>query len=344
MEKYIIWYMLSLKENVKKKGSWLAVSGMVFLVWIVAGISIPSYKNMQVGIWCGSSETANLIKEGLATEKAVFEFVEYQSQNELHLDVTSGKMDCGFIFAEDFEEKINEGNSKDLILYLATPFTSKGEVLKETVYSVFFKVYSENILYETEIEIYGEHDEKRMQQLLEQNRKYLSGNEVFQIQIEEMQNKVQKVPKEKQGDAISGLIGLFLFLTMFMAYGRTQLKEIDKVEFALGKIERWCYRYVKMLASAFIPSVVGILWIVNRADSQGLCFEFVRLIVFILLSAVWINIVGRALGRAEHLPMWILSLVLIHLIICPVFFDFSQYVPAITWIRYLLPLSWYQMW
>ena len=344
MEKCIIWFFLSLKENIKKRDSWLAVLGMLFLVWIVSGISIPSYKNMQVGIWCGSSQTANQIKEELVAEKNAFEFVEYRNKDELYGDVTSGKIDCGFIFEEDFDEKINERNSKNLILYLSTPYTSKGEVLKETVYSVLFKLYSENILSSAEIEIYGEHDENRMEQLLERNQKYQEGNEVFQIQIKEVQHEVREVSQQKTADMISGLIGLFVFLTMFLAYGKTQLGENDNVELALGKMERWCYRYIKMLAAAFIPAAAGIILLVNRSQSQGFCMESAGLALFILLSAVWINIFGRTLGRAEHLPTWILSLTLIHLIICPGFFDCSQYVPAITGIRYLLPLSWYQMW
>lgn len=261
----------------------------------------------------------------------------------MYLDVTSGKIDCGFIFADDFDEKMNEKNSRDLILYLATPFTSKGEVLKETVYAVLFQVYSENILSNAEKEIFDEHNEERMEQILEINKSYLEGNDVFQIQIEEVQEAPETF-QEEPADRIQGLVGLFIFLTMFLTYGHTQLKESDNVELALGGKERWCYRYVKMLAAAFLPSVVGILLLINRTQSCGIYGEFGRVVLFVLLSAVWINIVGGALGRAEHLPTWILSFVIVHLIVCPVFYDFSQYVPAIAWIRYLLPLGWFQMW
>ena len=344
MEKYVIWYVLSLKENIKKRGSWLAVLGMVFLVWVVSEISIPSYKNMQAGIWCGSSQSAYQIKEELLEAESEFEFVEYQSKEELYQDVTAGKIDCGFAFAEDFDEKMNTGEQKDLILYLSTPFTSKGEVLKETVYAAFFKIYSEHVLGDAETDIFGEHDEKRMEQLLEINQDYLQGNEVFQVHMEEIENAKMDVVEEKQVNEIAGLIGLFVFLTMFLAYGRTQLRDSDNVELALGKMERWCYRYVKMLASACIPSVAGMILIVSRTRGLGFCEESVRLVGFVLLCGLWINIVGSALGRAEHLPMWILAFVMVHLIVCPVFFDFSKYVPVIAKIRYLLPLGWYLMW
>lgn len=344
MEKCIIWYVLSLKENIIKRGSWLAVFGMLFLVWIADGIQIPDYENMKIGICDGGSETAKQITAELLREKGAFDFLEYQNKEKLKLDVKSGRLDCGFIFTEDFEEKIKEINSKDMILYYATPFSSKGEVAKEKVYTAFFKIYSEQLLTNSEAEIFGGHEEERMRKLLQKNQTYQESNAVFQIQIEEVQGETFDNDKEKQWDAISGLIGLFIFLTMFLAYGRTQQKVNDKVEAALNRPQRWCYRYIKMLAAAFLPTVIGSTVILNRPKSRGFCMEILCLTLFILLGALWISIFGSILRKAENLTIWILVLLLMHLFICPLFFDLSEYVPAVAWIRYLLPLSWYQMW
>lgn len=341
MEKYLIWYLLSLKDHLKKRGSYLAVFGMIFLVWLVSGISIPSYKNMQIGISCGDSLIAKQIKEELISQENAFSFVEYEEQDELTEDVTNGKIDCGFVFSENFDEMFEKQTTKDAILYITTPFSTKAEVLKEKVYVAIFKLHSEQILLDAETKIFKYQDEERTKQLLEKNRLYLQGNDIFQMEIDTVNSQKSNEKTNVSSNVVSGLVGLSIFLMMFLSYGMTQRKEGDNVELALIKKEQFYYRFIKMTAVAFLPSFCGFILIVNTPQSRGFFIELFLLIVFVLLSSLWISVVGKCLGRAEYLSRWILSLLLLHMIVCPIFFDCAKYVPAIAWIRWVVPLGIY---
>ena len=341
MEKFIIWYFLSLKENLKKRGSWLATFGVLFLIWIVSDISVPKYENMQVGIWCQDGVYTKAIKAELFSDKNLFSFVEYEEQQVLTEDVLNGSIDCGFIFVENFDEKLETKRIRDAIIYIATPFSSKGFVAKEKVYAAFLKQYSKKILSSLEDEIFLIEDETRISRISDMNQRYQEGTEIFHIEIKEINQNTEKKDNISEKKIIRGLIGLFLFLTMFLSYGTTRLKEGDNVEAALNKKERFCYRYVKMMSAIFLPSAFGILILLNYSQSRGMIHEICHLMVFLLISALWISFVGLGLGRAEHLPLWIFSLIIVHLLICPIFYDVSQHISAMKWIRNILPLTMY---
>lgn len=346
MEKIVIWYFLSLKECLKKRSSWLWLFGMLFLLWSTAGISIPDYKNMNVGICGRDSLYAEAIIESIFYKDESFLAVEYETQEELERAVTAGIVDCGFVFLKDFDRYIKENNPEDAILYISSPFSSKGEVAKERVFAAFLKLYSEEILKELEPDIFGNHNPKRMEAILEKNKRYQEGTEVFQMQITPVEaasgNAKQKEELCKDADKlIRGLVGLSVFLTMFLSYGSARLKEGDNVEAALSRKETFVYRYVKMMAAAFLPSLLGVVILQSDSFKGNFWQETAILICFLVLSATWISVVGRLLGRAEHLPLWLVSLSMVHILICPVICDFSIYMPAIKWLRYLLPLTVY---
>lgn len=341
MERVMIWYVLSVKNYLKKRSSYLTVLGMVFLIWIISGISIPSYTNMKAGLLCGDSSIANQIKESLVAEENDFEFITYEDENELIEDVISGTVDCGFVFSTDFDDMFQERNTDKGISYYATPFSTKGEVLKEKIFSVYFEYYSQNILEDVEEDVFGDKDETRMEEILETNQFYLEGNDIFQVEIQQAGDTEIENKQQESYDMVAGLVGLCIFLAMFFAYAETQLMESDHVELALNRKDQFIYRYVKMLASAVLPSVSGLILILMFGQNRGIMVEGLHLILFVCLSALWLNLVGRWLGRAEDLSTWMLSMIVLHLLICPIFYDFSIYVPAIKWLRYLLPLGIY---
>lgn len=296
---------------------------------------------MQIGISCGDSLLANQIKQELISQENAFSFVEYEDQDTLTEDVTNGKIDCGFVFAENFDEMFEEQKTNEAILYITTPFSTKAEVLKEKVYVALFQLHSEQILVDAEKTIFRYENKERTKELLKRNRAYLQGNEIFQMDINNVNYQESSKEPKAQSNVVSGLVGLSIFLMMFLTYGMTQRKEGDNVELALIKKEQYCYRFIKMIATATLPSVCGFLLIVNTPQSRGFFVELFLLFLFVLVSGLWISIVGKCLGRAEYLSRWILSLVLLHIIICPIVFDCAKYVPAIAKLRLAFPLGIY---
>lgn len=343
MERYLIWYVLSLKNYLKKRSSYLTILGMIVLIWLISGISTPDSLNMKTGLYCGMSSVAHQIKDSLVAEESDFEFVIYEEEETLIQDVIQGKIDCGFVFAEDFDKMFECRDTVDGITYYKTPFSTKGEVLKEKIFASYFELYSRNILEDAETDVFGNKNPERLEELLEKNELYLEGNAVFHLEIETWKDIQTEAKQNKDKLSMNGFVALAVFLIMFLSYAETQLSESDRVGLALSRREQLIYQFIKMQAAAILPSILGIVLIWNLGFGANVFYEILRFGVFLLLSGLWISIVGSRLSRAEDLPMWLLSIIVIHILVCPIFYDFSLYIPAIKWIRNLLPLGIYYM-
>ena len=339
MERYIIFYLLSLKNHMKKRETYFAVLGMVFLLWVISGISVPNAKTMKAGIICGNSSVACQIKENLDIEKEGFEFVEYENEEKLTIDVINGKVDCGFVFSMDFDRMYEERNTDDGILYLSTAVSSKGEVLKEKVYAAFLCLYSDQILIDAEEKVFGDYNTTREEKLAKQNKIYQNGTDIFQIKIEEIAGNNLNENIDVLCDTISGVIGLSIFIIMFLSYGVSQVDGSDHVEKALIRKERYMYRLINMLTAAILPMVTGVIWKIGMYKNLNIFMEILCLFFFVIVSAVWLSIVCRAIKKVEYLPIWLLSMIVLHILICPIVYDFSIYVSVIKYFRYLLPLN-----
>ena len=267
MERILIWFVLSLKNYLVKRSTYLTATGMLLLVLVVTSISVPSAENMSAGMVCNDSVAAEHITNQLLETREDFTFIKYDKEADLINAVVSGKIDCGFVFSEAFDEMCEERDTEEGISYYATTFSSKGEVLKETVVSAYLEYYSRYILLDVEEEIFLEKDSLRMEKILDNYQLYLEGNEIFQMNIEQV--KIGDELEEKQDwiNPVKGLIGLTIFLIMFFAYGDSQRKSDDKVEIGLTKRQQVGYRFIKMLAAAVVPAAVGFntyLWTIKK--------------------------------------------------------------------------------
>ena len=108
---------------------------------------------------------------------------------------------------------------KNSVSYLCTPLTTKGEVARETFYAALFEVYGAQMLSARTEQLFGDDANAARDVLLANYEKYLKGNEVFQVNVEQTE-AVETTEKEKQVFPLHGLVALFLFLIIYVEYGR----------------------------------------------------------------------------------------------------------------------------
>lgn len=345
MEKYVVWYRLWLKTYVKKKMYWVQLLGILAVLLIIASVSVPDSDNVEVGICCKGDEYSRQLTEWLLKEESVFVFREYEETGELYQDVLSGKLECGFIFDKELDRKMKEGDLRKSITYVGNSYSTKGETVQETVYAGLLRIYSDEILIQSETDIYGDTNEERMQKLLEKNHEYQDSNAVFQLEIETVCFPEEEMKSETvtQTYPVQGMVGLFLFFIMFLAYGNKYSDNGQKVEKALNKGERFAYACMNQLAAGTIPAIAGLFSIVCLADGSNPVHELLRMVLLIAVSSVWITFFGSFLKNAASFAGAIVSLFLVNLLVCPVFIDLAAYVPALRYIRVLFPLGMYLM-
>ena len=339
MEKIIVYGRLLFKDVCKKKTTWISVAGMIFLVFLIHGIQIPSQNNMRVGIIYGTSTNGRQIEEFLQRGESVFEFQNYSDADLLREDVAAGKLVCGFVLPDHLDEKMEEGDLRDSILYLTTPIEVRGEVAKETFYAAFLSAYSDELMRGQAVEIYGEQDAERQERLQKEMERLLQNDEVFQTDHE--YRKVAGTDIVKQDVScypVQGIQGILILLFMFLAEGDHNTKSVERVFYPK---ERLAFRYIRQLAFAVLPALTAVVCIFFCGQSRGILTEIMWMSVLVLYGGIWNLLLAGITRNGLGMVSGILVRIILMILICPVFVDFSKYVPAVKYIRNILPLGIY---
>lgn len=343
MEKYIVWYKLQLKLYSRKKMYWLQFIGMAIVLLVVSQISFPKQDNLAVGICCDGGKYAKQLTQDLLEKKSIFTFIEYEERDLLVEDVLAGKLECGFLFDKNLDRKIEKGELKRSVAYVGNSLSVKGEAVQETVYAALFKIYSDELLKHTEKEIYGNKNQERMQKLIEKNHEYQRSDAIFQLEIENVDLKTEDQEKQEsvETNPIKGMIGIFIFFIMFMTYGNRYTEHGKKLENALCTGERFLYICISRLAAGTVPALAGLVILFDNTNGRDMIIEIFSIIVFLIISSIWITIVGEFLKTGSAFAGATISILLVNFMVCPVFINVEMYIPAVRYVRLLFPLGWY---
>ena len=356
MQEKIIWFWIQLKTCLKSPGFYLQLICMVAVVLLAGSISIPDGKNVNAGIYTPAGGYASEIIGNIQASESVFTFHIYDSREKLDSDVAAGRIECGFVFDEYFDEKFESGNIRKSIEYLCSPNTTKGAVIQESVYAAFLRSYSRIILKLADEQVFNNSDEARLQEMLEQNDEYIDSSYLFdtnliKVDCVEYDDGDDETEAVAHDDSVKGIAGLMIFLIMYMYAGKN-LTRRGNVKAALKRSDAAWFDFLGITASGIIPVFIMLVIIcyigfsdgMNGASRQStgiLCVAVLsaKLVGFILYSALWITCVTRLMKNRMSYYAGIIVIMVFFLMLCPVFVDLSQYLPAIRYIRILVPLS-----
>lgn len=342
MERCLTWYLLSLKIFTKKKIYYLQLLMILLVVFIVYKIQIPQFDTVKVGVCYSDSSFGKEIFKTLEESDGVFRYITYLDTEQLKVDVFDGQLEGGFVFTDLFDKGIVNGETKDTVLFYSTPFSMKAEVLKETVYTAIFNYISEQILIEVDEEQYGNSDDERRKRLLELNTWYLESDSLFKLEIEEViVRERENLLYTAETYPIRGTAGLLVFLIMYLAHGRKWEADSKAVLNALSHKDRILYMAMVMLGSATIPSIMVVGFLTGLAESGGIIFEIMKMIMLIVISILWITILDRIIRNYTTYMSSVVAILLVNVFCCPIFVDLATIVPAMKYVRMVLPLGWY---
>lgn len=342
MEKAIVWYKLWLKLYVKKLSAWIFLVMMGVLLWIIAMVNLPHRSNFRVGICYPKGSYGAQLEAELKNGSSIFVFEAYEDKEKLYQDVLGGRLECGFLFDEDFQEKMEKDRIRGSITCISTPLGFKSAVAKETLYAHLLKVYSKDILKAGEEKAFGQEDSSRTKQLLEREQEYRLSQAVFQLEIvegekkEEIKQKVNGVTYPLQAAG-----GLLMFIYLFLAQGRRLHGGAGKVEKAMLPRDSFLLGVTRNLAVGTLPAIVLLVLLELLGGSRGWLKEGGLLLLLLIISSLWSRIVGYHFQKETTFVGVAFGLALLNLFICPVLVDLSSFLPAMKYISLVFPLGVY---
>lgn len=341
MEKYITWYRLLLKSWIKRKSSWLQLVGMVLVVLLIAGIHIPDTNNTVIGLCNKDGDFVEDVIEKLQHGESVFQFAAYEDENKMQEAVIRGELESGFVFKKGCAKELEQGKRKNLITLITTPLTTKGAVAKETVFAAFLERYSEEILLAQEEQVFGRKSEEISKALLEKNQEYLNSDELFRIDFEEVATKAKESEKRSETFPVRGMIVLLIFVMILIEHGKKFEQRDCAVEKALAGSEKVYFEILRYLSVATIPALAGIVLLIGTGNGIFLIKEVLRMMLFLVVLSVWMVLIGRLFRNGTTYASWIMTLVIGNLLLCPVFVNAAEYVPALGYLNCIFPVGIY---
>lgn len=337
MRKAIVWYGILLKENLMRKALWISLIVMLLLLVIVAQIQIPTTKNRLVGICTQQSDGTEALIEDLYAQQGAFTYRQYADREQLYEDIESGKLECGFILSQNWQRKLDAGDPEKCVSYVSSPYSTKGEVAKETFFASFLRIYSQQILRQSEQDIFTEPDSGRTEEILKANARFMESDffELEQVQVDAKSNR------KADGNCypMQGLFGIFLLGFMYFANGRKFESGGRWISHSFNRKDVIQFSILQTLSAATLPAIAGILLILHMAVARQTPEELIRWLCLVIIGVLWI-VVYSALARTQEsfIAYGILLLVLC-MMMYPVLIDLSTYIPAIKYLRYITPLG-----
>lgn len=181
--KGFVYYKLQLKLWLKHRICWLQILFLVLLLLVIGGIHVPDTKNSSIGLAGVTSGITQTIADRLMQKSDVYEFVAYETSEELEQAVEAGELECGFVFDKEFAKQYEEGSFTDSITYVYTPFTTKGMAVRETVYGTVLELYGEKLLQQNQETIVGQSSEEISAMLADRYEYYLNSDAIFHTEV-----------------------------------------------------------------------------------------------------------------------------------------------------------------
>ena len=341
MQKVIIWYGLLLKRNIKQITAWLMTAALILLMLVVQGIHMPSVKTMMIGLFCEQDgNIEKILCEDLENSHSQFTFVTYQDKEQMYQDVQSGKMECGFLIQGNFTKRVLQNNWRKCVTFIANPFTTKGEVAKETFFAAFFREYSGQLLAQSEKEIFTTQDQKRLEKMQKSSDDFLQ-SDFFYTDIVPVDTKVKKVQDNHGTYPVQGIFAVFLLGIMYFANAKRYEPKGIWVQHAFPNRECFLFACVQELAAVTIPAVAGFVLLLFVPQSRGLGQELLSFVIFLAYAIIWTALYAKIPSGAEGFLAYGIVMMVLAVIMCPVFWDVGAYIPVMRYLKYLIPAGVY---
>lgn len=347
MERYLTWYYQNLKLNIKNKSTYLQILFMILIVIIMSNIEIPSSETVKILLYNEDGVMGDELIEKLINADTVYEFEEENNLQQMEERILAADAECGFLIHEGFEEQIISNKHRHLVSMISSTMTTKGEVAREVFYAQFFQLYSKKVLedfVETHFTDTSEIENKRLlEEALEKNNEYLAGDRLFEIHYETISPKFSDNNQLELSKTfpIRGTIALFMFLLILINNARSLMSKTDNFVKTLIRSEKNIYLILKNISSVSLQSFPALALIMIYAEPKNIIYEVIMLILYLLASSLWIMLFGSLFKKVTTYYAWMLTILLSNIIVCPVFFNLSEYVKAIAVIQYMFPLATY---
>lgn len=270
-------------------------------------------------------------------------FYRCGSSEEVKRMTASGKADSGYVFPAGLYEKMERGEWGRSVVCYRSKASAAGRVTDEIVFSELFELFEE-YSFPQQAARFLEGGEEIKQDAQALFRMYRDEEETFSLAYEEGKTQEQRnADGNKERTApLRGLAALMMYLSALCgtlnALSDTGGQRFSRIPHA------WIITLLTIALPVLVSAGVCAACLYFFGEWQGAGREMGRLAAYQILLAGYGFAIHKLLRREERLaavmPVFVLSCV----IFCPVFYDFSVFIPLFRVLEKLFPVAYYLRW
>ncbi len=341
----IVWFLLSCKRQLKH----------VFFVilLILMPLALLSFQQVEkqdsgkilIGVFSEDREMVPEIIDSLLKQDGMFEFYVSESEDKLKEDVITRYAECGFVFADNFKQKLDDRKFKRSIIAYNAPSSIMHSLSKEVVFASVIEVYGQDILKQfiEESELFEGEDKDRLYQELQNNYGNQTRNgTTFSFRYETLSTQPIEESVARIAFPVRGMLAIYLFVIGIFSAVSLRKDEQKGLFIALPFGTGFPCKLAVLAAPVFLAGISAWVTLIATGNHGGLMKELIYLFLYMIMILVFSYVLKVIVRDPVLLCGLIPVFILASFVICPVFFDFGQWVPGLKPFRYLL-LPYYYM-
>lgn len=268
------------------------------------------------------------------------EFV-FTDRDTLEAMVAAGSWECGFVTAEDFDQRLDQGDFTRLLLQVRSPATTLDNIVAVRVFSALLELCREDIALRY-LQRVGIVEGEPTREQLDRLGQILPLDERMNVEARALDGSPLSLGRSAHMDAgaaaalLRGLAAVLLLLCALMTggelnrwmdspYARRALPFTSPLSLLLPRL---AVLSAAALAAGWLALALGQV----EVSPPALLLYAAALAALALLLAV-------APGAGEVLPVLFPLVPVVCAVLCPILFDVGQYVPAVLPLSRLLPTT-----
>ncbi len=284
----------------------------------------------------GGAET-KAVQEGLSARG----FVRYETEEEMRRDIENGILACGAIFAPDLETRITSVNLEQSVRLFTSPTANLPTMFRLEIVTELLAAaapYFSLPILETLAPSTDLRDE-----IVSAYREKIQDGMGFVFDVETVSGKAP----EELGFALSlavCLLSLFLFFLPLLQGCRLYQPEYHALEKRIGRKNALLTVFLPEAFVSLLLTFLALCLILPLGACLSGKIEFVEWLLPAIISASLSASLGLLLPtvirRADTLQMLTVPTLLLTLVLCPLFINVANLLPAVRFLQPLLPTYW----
>lgn len=351
MKKIFTWYFIFTKRQLKRISTIFILASMFLLTLGLKFMSKDITASIDVGFYIGNEDSImEDIENSLEAHEGLLHFISYSSKEQLKLDVSSDKLQCGYIFDDDFSKKIVKNNTKNLVTLIETPNNTSSLLGNIVIIATVMENSACDMLIDDIIkqDFFTNVSKEDLLELRDTYNRFATNGSTFSFDYNTMyedykgsSNKIDIAPFLTT--PVRGIIAIFVFISALTG-GLTWLNDKDSLIYANIPVrKRYRIQLLTILIPTILTSVMGYISIITLLDGgYGPIKELYTMTIYSILCLVFSFVLSYIVKKNIYyalIPVFILG----SIVCCPIIFNLGNLIPSLKFLQHLFLPTYYLM-